>query len=163
MKRILSSYDNRGSLAYILAIPTFCLIRIRHDYTTGNDVPEFSDVDNMIRIPVIPGEQYQFKESSELSTGGNLFSVNITGVIHASNKADDKRIQELLKGEWLVLHIDTLGFCRLSGSVDVPLRFSIQNDTNNTLSSSGKLSFTFTSKQDKPSLICPAQTLYNFL
>lgn len=158
MKQILNSTDCRGALSFIFAVPTTSLVKLTLN-SSGIYVPEFRNLDQVINIPVLPGHKYQFKEDNSVSNGGNLFSLSISGVIRPLTAKDRQIIDDLVSGEWLVLTVDTVGLCRLSGTVDVPLRFAMSDDSGADFSDKKIISFSFSAKEKSPSVICNVEDI----
>lgn len=70
-------------------------------------------------------------------------------------------IEQLERGEWLVLSQDHNGTVYLSGSVDVPLTFSCEKTTGDSYTALNASSFLFEGKQPAPSLVIDMDDLIN--
>lgn len=150
MKRILFNSDQVGGLAVILAIPVAAFNRIKQNYSTGVRTVSLSSSQDVIEIPVVNDHGYSFEEVQSTEDGGDVYDVSIQGVIPRSD-ADPKLRQELERGEWLVLHKDRNGTCRLSGSKDVPLHFYSNRTSGKTTANMNGNNFTFSAQESSPS------------
>lgn len=144
--------DQRGSIADLYAIPLTSFLRFRHDYLTGLDHPEFRQRSGIIRIPVNEGAEWS--EEEKMTTAGHLYTIKISGSLKKGDRLGWHLIRELECGTWLVLHVDTLGVCRISGTADVPMRFETTSGSGSSFSSKNSMSYTFSCAQAIPSVIC---------
>lgn len=152
MKQYDESTDQRGGIAYLYAIPLSSFLRYRHDYLTGLDHPELQQRNNIIQIPVC--NDTQWSEEEKMTSGGHLYTIKITGTLKKGGRIGPHLLRELECGSWMVLHIDTLGICRMSGTEEVPLRFERTGQTGSSPSGQNQLSFTFSGSQPSPSVVC---------
>lgn len=150
MKRILFNSDQVGGLAVILAIPVAAFNRIKQNYSTGVRTVSLSSSENVIEIPVVNDHSYSFEEIQDSGDGGDTYDMTIQGVIPRSD-ADPKLRMVLERGEWLVLHKDRNGTCRLSGSKDVPLHFYSNRTSGKTSANLNGNNFTFSAQEPFPS------------
>lgn len=152
MKHYDESNDQRGGLSYLYVIPLTSFLRYRHDYLTGLDYPEFTRRTDIIQLPVSEGTEWS--EEEKITSGGHLYSIKISGTLKKSDRIGPHILRELECGSWMVLHIDSLGVCRMSGSEEVPMCFELTSKSGSAPSSSNIRSFTFSCSQATPSVIC---------
>lgn len=152
MKTLTFDYDNLHGIASIYAIPVSSYLRITPDYVDETLLLELIKRELVISIPVYTGDSFQFSESQSLEDGGDVWEVSITGVIPKRCRLNEKHINTLERGDWLVLSQDSNGTVTLSGTVDVPLKFSHSRTTGSTSELNGSR-FTFSAKESEPSII----------
>ena len=161
MKKIEFNFENVGGLAEIYAIPPADLLRLRHDYVGDTYNVELRTRDNIIVIPVFGDRSFVFSEEKGQVDGGDYWDVSIEGVIPSVNGKNQKLIEDLDRGEWLVVFKDNNGTVFLSGSVDVPLVFSGSKTSGDAYASLNGIEFSFTAKQPSPSVILDIDSLDN--
>jgi len=144
----------RGGLAYIYAIPPASLRRIRMDYATGQRWPEFKERGNIIRLPVLEAapKTFQFKETHEWTEAGDTYTVEINGYIPPLKAGGEDLVRTLEQGTWMVLHTDLNGISRLSGTVDIPLKFTRVADTGAAPGEQNAITFAFSAVEAEPSI-----------
>ncbi len=154
MKNIRIDTESLGGLAYIYAMPPECILRVRVDYNTNELWPEFLLRDHIIRLPVMESspQEFKFSEVHEWAESGDIYTVSITGYIPRTKELTDEVIHQLEKGRWVVLHIDRNGTAYLSGTDDVPLKFTRKRDTGDTPAARNTVGFTFSAVEAEPSL-----------
>ena len=151
MKRISCNTDNVGGLTTIVAIPLASFNRIKEVFSTGQKYVSVASTADVIELPVLNDGSFSFEEVQSAENGGDTYDVTIQGVVPRSDTDPELR-RELERGEWLVLHQDGNGACRLSGTVDVPLRFSSHRASGNTPVSVNGNAFTFSAQEPSPSV-----------
>lgn len=151
MKTIPFNYDNVDGLTFVYAIPVSSLAGFETDYIHGTKRPLIGNTGDVICIPVIADASFVFTETQSREEGGELWQVQLSGLIPKLSAESDPLIRTLERGEWLVLHQDANGTVQLSGTRDVPLRFA-SNKTTGQETTNGN-SFTFTASEAEPSLI----------
>lgn len=161
MKKIEFNFENVGGLAEIYAIPPADLLRLRHDYVGDTYNVELRTRDNIIVIPVFGDRSFVFSEEKGQADGGYYWDVSIEGVIPSVNGKNQKLIEDLDRGGWLVVFRDNNGTVFLSGSVDVPLVFSDNKTSGDAYASLNGIKFSFTAKQPSPSVILDIDSLDN--
>ena len=161
MKEINFDFNNIGGLAEIYAFPPSDLLRVRHDYLHDTDSVELKTRDNIVAIPIYPDRSFSFTEQQSVDDGGEYWQVSIEGVIPKLRRDTNLIIEQLERGEWLVLSQDHNGTVYLSGSVDVPLTFSCEKTTGDSYTALNASSFLFEGKQPAPSLVIDMDDLIN--
>lgn len=151
MKTINLNTDQRGSISYLYAIPLTSFVRIDHDYHLGLDSLVLRQKQDIIQIPISDGCEWE--ESDKLAAGGIVFQPKITGKLNPAATNVPNIIYELIRGNWLVLHIDAIGTARLSGSVNVPMRFNTQSKSGQNLHDANQVQFSFSGLQPLPSIV----------
>lgn len=151
MKTINLNTDQRGSIAYLYAIPTSSFVRINHDYHTGLESLVLRQIQDIIQIPISDGCEWE--ESDKIAAGGIVFQPKITGKLNPAATNVPNIIYELIRGNWLVLHIDAIGTARLSGSVNVPMRFNTQSKSGQHLHDANQVQFSLSGLQPSPSKV----------
>lgn len=152
MKALTFDYDNLQGIASIYAIPVSSYLRITPDYVDQTLLLELIKREMIITIPVYAGDSFQFSESQSLEDGGDVWEVAITGVIPKRCPLNEKHMNTLERGDWLVLSQDSNGTVTLSGTTDVPLKFTHSRTTGSSSELNGS-HFTFSAKEPDPSLI----------
>lgn len=145
--------DFRGGLAYIYAIPPGSLRRVRVDYASGDLFPEFRDRAGIIRLPVLESraEGCRFVETHEWTESGDAYTVEVSGRFPPPGKGGEAVIRMLERGKWLVLHTDANGQTRLSGTEDIPLKFTREADTGAAPGETNGVRFTFSAVEPEAS------------
>ncbi|MBQ9641870.1 MAG: hypothetical protein IJV06_09995 [Bacteroidaceae bacterium] len=150
MKRISYSMDNVGGLGRIVAIPAEVFNRLQPDFSKGTVRVSVSDEEMLVELPVFYNAAFVFTEQQELGDGGQLWNVEISGVI-PRNDTDSGIRQRLERGQWLVMHRDRNGCVLLSGTKDVPLLFSSGRSSGGNAGMNGD-AFRFSAQEPGPSV-----------
>lgn len=151
MESIGFDFENVGGLAECYAIPVDVFKRIRVDYVRDLRVLEVSARKRVIAIPMYADDSFRHHEEKKHGDGGDYWEVDIEGVIPKWCKDVDVQLEELERGEWLVLSRDNNGVVRLSGSVHTPLWFEGERDTGAAYAERNGVTFHFTGNQARPS------------
>lgn len=146
-------FDNRGGIRRVYAIPAVNILRIRNNWEFGNITPELNSRENIIELPHYAGQTYSFTEEHTITEHGNRYAVTIEGII-PSHLVQANIIEDLRHGEWLVLHQDTRGRLRLSGTQQIPLRFSSTSNTGKAHQELNGEAFSFTAIEAESSPEC---------
>lgn len=154
MKKFEWWNDSRGGLSYIYAIPPASLRRVRIDYATGQRWPEFKARENIICLPVWAAapQNFQFKETHEWTEAGDAYTVEINGYIPPLKAGGEELVRTLEQGAWMVLHTDLNGISRLSGTADIPLKFTRVADTGASPGEQNAITFSFSAVEPEPSI-----------
>ena len=147
------NFDNRGGIRRVYAIPVTDILRIRHNWTSRTVTPELRRRDGIVELPTYAGQDYAFTEERVLTDHGTRDNVSLKGRIPA-RLIQPSTIQKLSDGEWLVLHQDTCGRIRLSGTALVPLRFVSTSDSGQTAPELNGETFTFSAVESITSPEC---------
>ena len=154
------NFDNRGGLCHVFAIPAECVSNIRNNWNRKTVTPELISNSGIIKLPYYAGQNYSFTEQHSLNEQGDLYAVEIKGII-PSQLIEDIDINTLQRGEWLVIHQDARGIIRLSGTKLIPLRFSSTRDTGTELSNPNGEEFVFSATEAEPSPECDFENFNN--
>ena len=146
-------FDNRGGIRRIYAIPKEDFLSIDSTRSLGNVKIRLGREDRIVELPYYAGQNYSFTEEHSLTENGDRYAVNISGVI-PSQLLDTNTTENLRRGEWLVLHQDTRGIVRLSGTQLVPLRFSSKRATGADAKELNGDAFSFTATEAESSPEC---------
>lgn len=147
------SFDNRGGIRRVYAIPAGDILRIRHNWEYGTVTPELRRRDGIIELPFYAGQTYNFREEHSLKDNGDCYAVSLAGIV-PSHLVSTATIETLRHGEWLLLHQDTRGRIRLSGTVQIPLRFSSTSDTGSSPAELNGETFSFSATESESSPEC---------
>ncbi len=161
MKKIKFNFENVGGLAEVYAFPPADFLRLRHDYVNDSDSLELRTRDNVIAVPVYGDRSFVFSEEKDRADGGDYWDVSIEGVIPNINKENQRLVETLDRGEWLVLSMDNNGVVHLSGTTDVPLSFSSRKASGDAYSALNGIEFSFRGGQASPSVILDLDSLDN--
>lgn len=153
MKKISFDFENVGGLMECYAIPISSFLRIREDYASNTKVLEVQNRDDIISIPVYMDSSFSFSEQHDLDEGGDFWQPSIEGIIPKDCMDNASDIETLERGSWMLLSKDYNGICRLSGTEDFLLKFTDTKTTGAAATDVNQISFTFTGKQDCPSII----------
>lgn len=146
-------FDNRGGIRRMYAIPVKDILRIRSNWSLDNVTPELKRRDRIVELPFYAGQTYNFREEHAVTEDGDRYAISITGII-PSHLVDEWTIDVLRHDEWLVLHQDTRGRIRLSGTQLIPLRFSSVSDTGSAANELNGETFTFSAIEAEASPEC---------
>lgn len=127
MKTVDYPSDNSGGLNYIYAIPEAAYKQTGYT-TSGSRKLELHYMDDVICIPCIHS-RFDFSEERKESDSGDLYDIVISGYIYGMSESNDRIIDELRSGSWLILTKDIEGMCKLSGSNNVKLIFEYNTST----------------------------------
>lgn len=152
MKTLTFDYDNLQGIASIYAIPVSSYLRITPNYVDETLLLELIRREMIISIPVYAGDSFLFSEAQSLEDGGNIWEVSITGIIPKRCRLNEKQLNTLERGDWLILSQDSNGTVTLSGTTDVPLKFTHSRTTGTSSDMNGS-HFTFSAKESEPSLV----------
>lgn len=147
------NFDNRGGIRRMYAIPARDILRIRNNWSLGNVTPELKRRDRIVELPFYAGQTYSFREEHTLTEDGDRYTISITGIM-PSHLVDEWTLDVLRHDEWLVLHQDTRGRIRLSGTQLIPLRFSSVSDTGTAANELNGETFTFSATEAEASPEC---------
>jgi hypothetical protein len=153
MKKITFDFENVGGLMECYAIPLSSFLRIREDYIGQKKVLEVQNRDDIISIPVYMDSSFSFSEKHDWDEGGDSWQPSIEGIIPKDCLENAADIETLERGEWMLLSRDYNGTVRLSGTEDFLLKFTDTKNTGTAATDINQISFTFSGKQDCPSLI----------
>lgn len=149
MKKLESTYDNVGGISSIYAIPAALLDHVSYNAASNMRTFTLSSNDGVIQID---GHRAgDFSEESTISDEGTEYNVQISGKIFTTSKDRESIIDELSNGSWYVLHRDCNGQMRLSGTPDIPLLFTYNENTGQHGSSS-MLTYRFSAIEARQSL-----------
>jgi hypothetical protein len=152
MKTIQFDFDNVGGITQVYAIPLASFLRLRKDYINEMQYFEVKQRADIIAIPVYADSSFTFNETQRQEDGGNLWAVEIAGLIPKRYRLNEKSVRTLERGEWLVLFQDNNGDVVLAGTIEVPLRFLSARTTGTETEVNGNR-FTFTGMEAEPSVI----------
>ena len=150
MKEIVFDTDNIGGLHRVIAIPPSLYI-IERNYATGEYSLEITDDSQAVSIPVYADATYSFVESHGRDEVGDWWQPTMTGTIPKASKDNAVLIEELERGEWVVLCEDNNGVLRLCGDNQTPLSFATESTTGAAATDINGTTFTFTGKLGHPS------------
>lgn len=153
MRKINYSYQNMAGVIAIYAVPADWFVKPIESYRQYSAWSAIFDEDGTIAIPVYQGDRFAFVENQSLEEGGMLFNTQISGIIpmQSIDPLSESYIDELMRGEWIVITQDANGDTLLCGTTDVPMIFTANNTTGSSSELNGR-SFTFTSKNAAPSI-----------
>lgn len=152
MKTFMFDYDNVPGIASMYAIPVDSFVKSVYDMVTGTCTVSLTNEDEIIQIPVYCGDSFVVKEVQSLEDGGELWNVDISGIIPKRCALSEKEIRILERGEWLALTQDSNGCIVLSGTKEVPLKFEHSRTTGTSGEMNGS-SFAFHAKESEPSCV----------
>lgn len=152
MKTLSFDYDNVSGISLIYAVPVSSFLRMTPDPINESTLVELIRRDAIISIPVYAGDSFVLSEIQSLEDGGEVWQVSIEGIIPTRSRLNEKHIRVLEQGDWLVLSQDSNGTVTLSGTAEVPLKFSHSRSTGSTSELNGSR-FTFSAKESEPSII----------
>lgn len=146
-------FDNRGGIRRIYALPNEDVLSIDNSRGLGIVSVQMGSTDRIVELPCYAGQNYSFSEEHTLKEQGDRYAVAISGVI-PSQLIDAGTTEKLRRGEWLVLHQDTRGRIRLSGTKLIPLRFSSTSSTGADFPELNGEAFSFSATEAESSPEC---------
>lgn len=152
MKTLSFDYDNVSGISLIYAVPVSSFLRMTSDPINESTLVELIKRDAIISIPVYAGDSFVFTEIQSLEDGGEAWQVSIEGIIPTHCRLNERHIRALEQGDWLILSRDSNGIVTLSGTTDVPLKFTHSRTTGTSSELNGSR-FTFSGKESEPSII----------
>lgn len=151
MKTIQFDFDNVPGITAVYAIPLTSFVGIAYNPIFYHEAyPLLIRTEEIVQIPVFADSSFSFTEKQSREDGGELWAVEITGMIPKMHPLNDATIRTLERGDWLVMHRDANGSVQLSGTKDVPLHF-LSNKSSGQSSTNGN-SFLFSGSEPEPSL-----------
>lgn len=159
MKQIVFDFENMGGVSHLYAIPLASYAGVRMDYAEQKKWLELIRLSDIIEIPVFADGTYSFNENHALGDAGDGYTIEIAGVIPKNQMQNAAVIEQLERGEWLVLSSDMNGSVRLSGNQGVRLKFTTQKSTGSAVTDRNQIAFTFTCTQENPSLFVSVEDI----
>jgi len=159
MKEISFDFENVGGLQELYAVPFSNFRGVGMNYAKGTRYPRMSNRDEIIVIPMYADDTFQFIEEKDEADGGTFYKVSISGLIPKMEGVNEQLIEELERGQWVVLSRDNNGVIHLSGSADVPLTCTTNKDSGMAFAARNAITFEFSGNQSSPSVIIDAETL----
>lgn len=152
MKTIQFDFDNVGGITRIYTIPVTSFLRLRKDYINDMQYLEVKQRADIIAIPVYADSSFTFNETQSQEDGGELWTVEIAGLIPKRYKLNERIVRTLERGEWFVLFQDKNGDIVLAGSIEVPLHFLSDRTTGTETEVNGNR-FKFGGIEAEPSVL----------
>ena len=126
MRTLTFDFDNLHGIANMYAIPIASVYQCVQNPLTGQATLTLNDSVMVVQIPVYRGDRFKIDEVQKLVDGGDCWEVTIAGIIPKRCSLNDGVIQDLERGEWIVLSQDANGVIVLYGSTEVPLKLPIR-------------------------------------
>lgn len=152
MRTLTFDFDNLHGIANMYAIPIASVYQCVQNPLTGQATLTLNDSVMVVQIPVYRGDRFKIDEVQKLVDGGDCWEVTIAGIIPKRCSLNDSVIQDLERGEWIVLSQDANGVIVLYGSTDVPLKFTHSRSSGSSGDINGS-KFTFSAIESAPSLV----------
>ena len=159
MKRVNFDFDNIGGLSKVFAIPPDSFVRIRTDYVDNTKSLELRRRENIIEIPIYADDTFSYTEEQLDSDAGDGYSILIEGVIPKHSNINNKVVEDLERGVWLILTEDNNGVVRLSGDDNVKLKFISNKTTGKKATIRNGISFTLQCVQEDPSVLITVEDI----
>lgn len=153
MKTIATTDDRLGGLLTIYAIPVGVFGGIDIDYATGERSITLSSSAEVYAIPCLGGDDYSFSEQHERDENGDWWQPTLQGAIPHPDMANASDIEELERGEWIVLCEDNNGVWRLCGDEYTQLTFATDTTSGAASTDKNQVAFTLTGKLGHPSYV----------
>jgi hypothetical protein len=153
MKNFNIKDDNIGGLLRMYAIPVSSFLRIRKDYINNLQTLEVRDRDSIIAIPIMDNQTFGYTQDHDLDEGGDYWEPVIDGIIPGGRQSNEDIVEELERGEWLVMFEDQIGTVHISGTKDIPMKFTTSETSGTSSSDRNQISFEFKCRQNHPPLI----------
>lgn len=155
MKTIDFNFDNLGGISRLYAFSPDALRRIDRHPLTGLSRISLSEGATIIDLPVMG--DVVFSEKQTMEEGGDTFNVQIIGFL--PKQQDVLTIQQLERGDWLVIHQDANGDILLSGTPAIPLVFASDKTTGTPEGRNGN-NFIFSATEPTPSTHIDPKAFY---
>ena len=153
MRRISFDFDNVGGLLDVKAYPSALFSELKRNHVNGTGVFQPHDDSAAIAIPMYADDTFQFSEEKDTADNGVFYSTEVAGVIPKIDPGNEALVEELDRGEWIVLIRDNNGQMRLVGTAETPLRFDSGKDTGVSFTSRNNVKFAFKGKCATPSVV----------
>lgn len=150
MKKTDFPFDNTGGLRKILAIPFNCFRGVGFASDTSR-VLHLTNTEDIICISCLPADG-SFQENKQEADRGDVYQIEITGVIYGKSKNNDQIISELDAGCWIIATEDAEGNWVVSGTNRVRLVFERKKDTASSRSGLKGTSFSFSCEDEYESI-----------
>ena len=151
MKTIDFNFDNVGGVTSIYAFAPQSVQSILLQPSKGTAKLTLVANANIIELPVYAPTSTSWNEEHTIEDAGDTFAVAVSGFI--PRHAGIKEVNELSRGEWMVVHQDANGDILLSGTTEVPLHFTSGKTTGTDGSTRNGTAFTFAASQPSPSIL----------
>ena len=152
MKTITSTDDRIGGLHMVYVIPLGLFGGIGINYATGERSITLSSTSGVYALPCM-AENYLFDEQHERDEHGDWWQPTIQGAIPHPDEVSAADIEELERGEWIVVCEDQNGVLRVCGDEDTQLTFSTANTSGTISTDKNQVAFTLTGKLGHPSYV----------
>lgn len=161
MKKLIFDFENIGGVSRLFAIPPSSFERIRRDYVAKMNYLECKNMADIMEIPIYADGTFYFNEDQSFEAAGDTYAVEIGGVIPKMMMGNASDIECLERGTWYVLLQDMNGEVRLSGDEQVKMKFLTKKGTGNSAVNRNQIAFTFTCRQENPSVYLELDDMYN--
>lgn len=156
MKNVTFDFRTVGGVANMYAIPLASLNALTKNYATGLYSMTLSDTSNVIKIERYADETFSFSETHGRDGGGDYWDVSVAGAIPKHSTDNAVVIEQLERGEWLVVTEDQNGSLRVCGDEDTQLTFSSDANTGAGYTERNQTTFTFSGRLAHPSWVLNA-------
>lgn len=152
MKQLNFDTDNIGGLQKVYALPpgSYSLAK---NYVSNAYTLTIADTSQVVEIETFADGTYSFTESHGRDEHGDWWQPTIVGQIPKHSHGNAALIEELERGQWVVLCKDNNGVLRLAGDDQTPLTFATEATTGAVTTDMNGTGFTFTGKLGKPSVV----------
>ena len=153
MKEIQFDFENIGGLHHCYCIPATSFAGYSLNYLTKRVVLNSVDPTVVVSIPMYADGTYSFTENHGRDAAGDYWQPTVDGIIPKGSLENASLLEELERGEWVVLAVDSNGSVRVCGDADTPLTFSTNTTTGSAPSALNGISFSFSGKLGHPSYV----------
>ena len=146
-------FSTVGGVANIYAIPLSSYSGVSMNYATGNRYLTLLNTTGVIKIPRFADETFSFEETHGRDEHGDYWDPLVRGVIPNASLDNASVIEELERGEWIVLTVDHNGAVRVCGDGDTRLSFSTTASTGSTYADRNHTAFELRGRLGHPSWV----------
>jgi hypothetical protein len=147
------TFDTRtvGGICYALAIPSRAVAAIAKNDISGLHSVAFISMDEVIKLDSLDDETFMFQETHGRDEHGDYWEVSVQAVVPKACIENAVTIEQLERGEWIVISKDQNGVLRVSGDKDTLLACSSDTTSGMAYSDANHTVLTFTGKLGHPS------------
>ena len=151
MKELTFDFRTVGGVTHIYAIPPETVSAIEADYATECRTLTLASDDEVIAIPCLADETFSFGEQHGRNEHGDYWQPTVVCVVPKASLDNASVIEQLERGEWLVVTLDHNGVTRLCGDLDTQLTCATDATTGMAHTDRNATTLTFTGRLGHPS------------
>ena len=151
MKELTFDASTLGGVCYVYAIPLGAVAAIVKNNVSGLHTVTFNSMSDVVKLESLDDETFLFQETHGRDEHGDYWEVSVQAVIPKACLENAVTIEQLERGEWIVISKDQNGVLRVSGDKDTLLACSSEATSGMAYVDSNHTVLTFTGKRGHPS------------